>query len=135
MLEYLSLLKESLKGKTEDSNEYKLYKVKLVEMIECDLRKNNPDKLFDKYLKLLSEKDFLTKTINKGEIFYRGRIGKMTLHGAIDDCNQSFTTPYYGGNICEAPPINTEGGRFNRAGISYLYLASDLVTCFAEIHL
>ena len=33
------------------------------------------------------------------------------------------------------PPVYTAGGRFNRQGISYLYLADTIETCLAEVHL
>ncbi len=124
-----------LKGKTHDSMEYKLCKKTIVEMLESDLKKYNPDKIMDKYVDYFSKKELKRIRINNGCQFYRGRIGKLVIQGAIDDFNTEFDVPYYGVEIEAAPPIYTSGGRFNRAGVSYLYLATDLETCLAEVHL
>ena len=125
-----------LKGKNEDSLEYKYCKIELSNILESDLKDNNPDKIIDKYFNYLSQKKFQKIKIEKGRVFYRGRIGKMTLQGSIDDYNTKFNMPYYGDMINVPPPLYTlQGGRFNRAGVSYLYLATDVETCLAEVHL
>lgn len=52
-----------------------------------------------------------------------------------DDYNRSFVLPYYQHEIEAPPSIYATGGRFNREGISYLYLADTIETCLAEVHL
>ncbi|MDM0716659.1 RES family NAD+ phosphorylase [Clostridium perfringens] len=135
MLKYIKGLEKMLEGKDENSVEYMLYKERLLDILESDLRENNPDEILNKYVKYFLEKKLKTICIKKDMEFYRGRIGKCIVPGAIDDHNTEFIMPYYGGMIKAAPPINTSGGRFNRAGFSYLYLATNLDTCFAEVHL
>ncbi|MBU3175189.1 RES family NAD+ phosphorylase [Clostridium estertheticum] len=81
------------------------------------------------------KKELKKISIKKGYELYHGRIGKMIVPGAIDDYNTQFIMPYYGRTIESAPPLYTSGGRFNRAGMSYLYLATDLETSFEEVHL
>lgn len=133
--DYISMIGTKLKGKNQDSIEYKIYKNELIKMLEKDLRDNNPDQILNDYVEYFSKKELKRICIKKGDEFYRGRIGKMIVQGAIDDYNTQFIMPYYGGMIEAAPPLYTSGGRFNRAGVSYLYLATDLETCFAEVHL
>lgn len=136
MNDYIYEMSKRLKGRDENSIEYKAVKECIYKMIENDLKNNNPDKIIDKYFNYLSKKKFRKIKIEKGKICYRGRIGKMILQGAIDDRNKEFEMPYYGKMIKEAPPLYTlHGGRFNRAGMSYLYLATDIETCLAEVHL
>lgn len=124
-----------LKDCNEDSWQFEVYKKELSQIIERHLRENNPDKLLLEYRTLLLTKEFRKKTIKVGEKFYRGRIGMDTIKGAIDDCNQEFSIPYNGEGIGVAPALYTSGGRFNRAGTSYIYLATDVETCLAEVHL
>lgn len=135
MDKFIYKMSEFLKGKSEDSWEYEYCKIELLNILEKDLKCNNPDKIIDEYVDFFSKKELKKICIKKGQEFYRGRIGKMIVQGAIDDCNQKFEMPYYGKNIEAAPPIYTSGGRFNRAGISYLYLATNIETCLAEVHL
>ncbi|CCL19703.1 TPA: RES family NAD+ phosphorylase [Clostridioides difficile] len=133
--DYLNKIGKELKGKNEDSIEYKIYKTELTKRLEKDLKNNNPDKILNDYVEYFSQKELKTIRIKKGAEFYRGRIGSKVVQGAIDDFNTQFIMPYYGGMIEAAPPLYTSGGRFNRAGISYLYLSTDIETCFAEVHL
>lgn len=135
MNEFIYNMGKILKGKNEDSLEYKYCKIELSNILESDLKDNNPDKIIDEYVEFFSKKELKKICIKKGHEFYRGRIGKMIVQGAHDDCNMQFEMPYYGKMIETAPPIYTSGGRFNRAGISYLYLATDVETCLAEVHL
>lgn len=124
-----------LKGKTSDSLEYKICKKTIIEMVENDLKEYNPNEIIEQYFEYFSKLNFKKVRINEGDEFYRGRIGKVVLEGAIDDFNRDFIIPFYGKEIEAAPPIYTSGGRFNRAGVSYLYLATELETCLAEVHL
>ena len=104
-------------------------------IINDDLMNSNPDSLFEEYKEYFLTKELPTKTIDTKTVFYRGRIGNEVLYGAEDDYNKSFILPYYRSGIEAPPPIYTEGGRFNRQGISYLYLADTIETCLAEVHL
>ena len=135
MNEFIYKIGKFLKGKSKDSLEYEYCKIELSNILENNLKDNNPDKIIDEYVDYFSKKKFKKICIKEGEQFYRGRIGKVIVQGAIDDCNQQFEMPYYGRDIETAPPIYTSGGRFNRAGTSYLYLATNIETCLAEVHL
>lgn len=107
----------------------------LTKIVNDDLMQNNPDSLFEEYKEYFKTKELPTKTIDTDTVFYRGRIGNEVIYGAEDDHNRSFVLPYYQHGIEAPPPIYTEGGRFNRQGISYLYLADTIETCLAEVHL
>lgn len=124
-----------IEGKNENSIEYDMYKKQLSKMIESHLKENNPEELLIEYKTYFSSKIFHKRIIKKGERFYRGRIGNITIQGAIDDCNHEFILPHYEKGIEVPPALFVGGGRFNRAGTAYLYLATDLETCLAEIHL
>ena len=86
-----------------------------------------------KFRGIISDAD---KTIiKKGTVMYRARVGNDYFEGDIDDLDCVFDIPYFGIDM-EAPPSRYAGsGRFNREGISYLYLADKIETCIAEIHL
>ena len=107
----------------------------LIKIVNDDLMYNNPDNLFEEYKEYFRTKDLPTKIIDTDTVFYRGRIGNEVFYGAEDDYNRSFLLPYYQHGIEAPPPIYANGGRFNRQGISYLYLADTIETCLAEVHL
>ena len=107
----------------------------LKKIVNNDLMQNNPDDLFEEYIEYFKGKELPTKRIDKDTVFYRGRIGNEVIYGAEDDYNKSFILPYYQKEIESPPPIYTKGARFNRQGISYLYLADTIETCLAEVHL
>lgn len=119
----------------ENSLEYHMCKNKINQILENDLKSYNPTDILDSYVDYFKNKMLKYKIINVNEEFYRGRIGKMIFDGAIDTYNTQFTVPFHDEEIEAAPPIYTSGGRFNRAGVSYLYLATDIETCLAEVHL
>lgn len=105
-------------------------------LVDQILNDNYTD-FFDSFCKDFKKniKDFKEKIIKPGEKYYRARIGNDTLEAAIDDLDILSAIPYFGSDI-EAPPARfVHGGRFNREGISYLYLADNIETCIAEIHL
>ena len=131
----LNSLRMVLKDCDDNSLQFNYFKIELSKKIERHLRDNNPDKLLLEYRTLFSTKEFNKKIIKSGQKFYRGRIGHDTIRGAIDDCNQEFVVPYNCKDIEVAPSLYTSGGRFNRASTSYLYLATDIETCLAEVHL
>lgn len=107
----------------------------LKKILNDDLMHNNPNNLFEEYKEYFKTKTIPTKIIDTDAVFYRGRIGNEVIYGADDDYNRNFILPYYQHGIEAPPPIYTNGGRFNRQGISYLYLADTIETCLAEVHL
>lgn len=107
----------------------------LKRIINDDLMDNNPEKIFEQYKEYFITKNLPKKRIDTKTVFYRGRVGNKVLYGANDDQNRNFILPYYQKDIEAPPPIYTNGGRFNRQGISYLYLADTIETCLAEVHL
>lgn len=107
----------------------------MLEIVNRDLMNNNPDKLFQEYKEYFETKNLPTEVIRPDKCFYRGRIGNEMIYGADDDCDADFILPYYQKQIEAPPPVYTAGGRFNRQGISYLYLADTIETCLAEVHL
>ena len=111
------------------------FQADLEKIVNNDLMHNNPDSLLEEYCEYFKAKSLPTKIINTDAVFYRGRIGNELIYGAEDDYNRSFILPYYQNEIEAPPPIYTEGGRFNRQGVSYLYLADSIETCLAEVHL
>lgn len=121
----------------EDINsiEYLIYKTEFKKLIDETFMKNNPASIKEEFVKYFKEKNLPLKRVEKNEIYYRARVGNDSLAGAIDDCDMNFEIPFYGINIEAPPALYTQGGRFNRGGYSYLYLASDIETCLAEVHL
>ena len=111
------------------------FQLDLHKIVNNDLLHNNPDNLFEEYAEYFKAKALPTKIIDPTTIFYRGRIGNEIIYGADDDHDRSFILPYYQHEIEAPPPIYATGGRFNRDGISYLYLADSIETCLAEVHL
>lgn len=95
----------------------------------------NPSALLDEFVDIITSTSFPSKIIRAGQTFYRARIGRKEIQGAVDDCNTSFILPYHGKDIGKPPALRTTGGRFNRAGQSFLYLSSDVETAIAEVHL
>jgi RES domain. len=94
------------------------------------------EEIFNKYLNLFRTEIKLPKVdIEKGQVFFRGREKCDTFKVAIDDFDTEIDVPYFKKEI-GAPSIEyTSGGRFNRAGTSYLYMTSDLDTSMSEIRL
>ena len=96
---------------------------------------HNPSELIDEFVDIICSANFPCKTVKPDEVFYRARLGKKIIRGAVDDCDVCFTLPYYGKEIGKPPALMTNGGRFNRAGQSFLYLSSNVKTAIAEVHL
>ena len=133
-IEQAKLMADSFKGHKEFLWNHS-FQLDLQKIVNDDLLHNNPDNLFEEYKEYFEKKALPTKKINSDSIFYRGRIGNEVLYGAEDDYNRSFMLPYYQHEIEAPPSIYATGGRFNREGISYLYLADTIETCLAEVHL
>ena len=111
------------------------FQSELKKIVKDDLTYNNPDSLFEQYREYFKTKSFPMKIIDTDTIFYRGRIGNEVIWGTEDNYKKRFILPYYQQEIKAPPSIYTNGGRFNRQGISYLYLADTIETCLAEVHL
>ena len=57
------------------------------------------------------------------------------MEAAIDDLDIKCNIPYFGSDMEKPPARFVQGGRFNRQGVSYLYMAENIETCISEIHL
>ena len=101
------------------------------------LNNTNPYEIFNKYMNFFQENKRLIECIKirKGRVFYRGRKGNCSIPGSIDDLDIDVKLPHFNEGLMAPPPLYTSGGRFNRQGCSFLYLASDIKTCVAEIKL
>lgn len=138
-IEKVKRMADALVNYTEEQHKEFVWKYSfqsdLKKIVNDDLMNNNPDNLFEEYKEYFKTKKLPSKIIDTDKVYYRGRIGNEVIYGAEDDYNRSFILPYYQKGIEAPPPIYTEGGRFNRQGISYLYLADSIETCLAEVHL
>ena len=107
------------------------------EELEKKILKENYSDFFGDILEdFKKEKDkFKTEIIDTGQIFYRARVGNGVIEAAIDDLDIKCKIPYFGSDMEKPPAKFVQGGRFNRQGVSYLYLADNIETCIAEIHL
>lgn len=103
--------------------------------IQYDLMHHNYQTLLPKYIQYFNTKPLRKKTIKKGEIFFRGRLGKKVVKGIDNNLNEEFIVPFHCEDIGTAPHLFVKGGRFNREGVAYLYLASDVKTCLSEVHI
>ena len=79
--------------------------------------------------------DRITVTAPQGQIYFRARIG---IEGRFEDMSELFNPqtrykPYQGAALGAPPPLVAGAGRLNRAGVAFLYLASDLDTACCEI--
>ena len=119
----------------EDYVESSYFEKEFENLINDDFIHLNPDNLIDIYFEYFMQKKLPQIKINKGEIFYRARIGYNTVPLADEGISKNFMIPYYKHDIEAPPPVLATGGRFNRDGTSYLYLSDDIKTCLAEVHL
>lgn len=115
----------------------KILTEKYLKNLEEKILTENYSDLFDKVYSNFREEqsEFKTEIIEVGKIFYRARVGNDTMEAAIDDSNIISKIPYFGNNMDKPPARFVQGGRFNRQGVSYLYLADNIETCISEIHL
>lgn len=75
-------------------------------------------------------------TINKSSAFYRARIGydnkkRSLIDGGFE--GEMIYVPYSDSQIGAPPPYDAGFGRINRAGVSFLYCATDEYTAISEI--
>ena len=115
----------------------KILTEKYLESLKEEILTKNYSDIFDRvYSDFRKEQsEFKTEIIEVGKIYYRARVGNDTMEAAIDECNIISKIPYFGYNMDKPPARFVQGGRFNRQGVSYLYLADNIETCISEIHL
>ncbi|MBL8593834.1 MAG: RES family NAD+ phosphorylase [Devosia sp.] len=78
----------------------------------------------------------IDNTVAEGTTFYRARIGtdgRYVTFEALSLNPRVRSRPYQGDLLGAPPPPLARGGRLNRAGVSFLYLASDAETAAAEV--
>ncbi|GBQ94358.1 hypothetical protein AA23498_2004 [Acetobacter nitrogenifigens DSM 23921 = NBRC 105050] len=72
--------------------------------------------------------------VTQGTLWYRGRTGFEDSKTHVDfNTVTRIVTPYKGADIGALPPPRASAGRMNRAGVSVLYVASEIDTALAEI--
>ncbi|ACF00451.1 RES domain protein [Rhodopseudomonas palustris TIE-1] len=80
--------------------------------------------------------DRMTRVVSAGTRFFRARIGVEARYADHSDFGwrrSIVRQPYRGTELSAPPPPLASGGRLNRAGVSFLYLASDAATAAAEV--
>lgn len=80
--------------------------------------------------------DRVTQVASRGTKFYRARIGveaRFADHSHHGWRRSIVRQPYSGTSLGAPPPPRASGGRLNRAGVSFFYLASDASTAAAEV--
>ncbi len=89
-----------------------------------------PDTRFVEVIERLKKNKSFTYTVQKGEIFYRGRIFRENSdNGEKDSKFKGYSKEESGVN----PSTWPAEGRMNPAGIKLLYLATGKTTCIKEI--
>jgi RES domain-containing protein len=105
--------------------------------IEDKLKNENYFKFEDKIAQILSKySDICKSQIEKNIEFYRARVGykdtkNSILGGGFE--GEIIFEPYSNSEIGAPPPYLAGFGRINRAGVSYLYCATDKYTAISEI--
>lgn len=136
MLEYIEQARKiALRDHLDEKQQEELYRTLMFSGIELDLQRNNYNDLIDGYAKYFRKKSIRPKTITTEMTFYRARIGSNIWKNVDGQNAMDLLVPFHEEQIKSAPHLMVSGGRFNREGVSYLYLASHLKTCLAEIHL
>lgn len=76
----------------------------------------------------------IVDTLPTESIWFRARIGHQAAYRRFTRGRwETRFQPYVGLEIGAPPPTLAAGGRLNRAGVSFLYLSSDLHTALAEV--
>ncbi len=89
--------------------------------------------------KILNFVNYLSNTINIDSIYYRARIGykekiKNKYNSNYLDKSTDFVyEPYEYQDIGSVPIKNSQDGRLNKKGESFLYLATDIETAISEV--
>jgi hypothetical protein len=76
----------------------------------------------------------LSRTLLAGEVMFRARIGfAMKARPQCGMCEEWHYKPYSAEQLGAPPPALAGGGRLNRPGVSFLYLASNEDTAICEV--
>ncbi|MBP1222337.1 RES family NAD+ phosphorylase [Flavobacterium sp. 1355] len=108
-----------------------------IKEIEYKLKSENYFKFEDQITQMLSEYSDCSKIkVKKKSEFYRARIGvenkkRSLFEGGFE--GDLIFVPYSNSQIGAPPPLIAGIGRLNRAGVSYLYSATDKYTAISEI--
>ncbi|HEX8223263.1 MAG TPA: RES family NAD+ phosphorylase [Allosphingosinicella sp.] len=73
----------------------------------------------------------IARSIPTQQIYFRARIGAERFY-KVDEGSVAFK-PYEGDTLGAPPAPKASSGRLNRAGVAFLYLATDLKTAAAEV--
>jgi hypothetical protein len=74
----------------------------------------------------------ITRVVSAGTRYFRGRIGIRETFLDVD-AKRLVRQPFSGAELGAPPPQIASAGRLNRAGVSFLYLASDAATAASEV--
>lgn len=78
----------------------------------------------------------IDRHIEIGQRFFRARIGVRQSYHHLGEAlfdSEVRREPFQKGQLAAPPPLAARAGRLNRAGFSFLYLASDPLTAAAEV--
>lgn len=144
MLEYIEKLHKNLESvdgiikygddKVKKKFLFGFYKTSIENGIKNELMKYNYHEMIDDYIKYFQSKRLENIRITSNSVFYRARIGHKNLEAMSGDMNSDIMLPFYGDDISSVPPLMATGGRFNREGVSNLYLADSEKTALVEVH-
>lgn len=106
-----------------------------LKQIDEELKDKNYFLLEEKLKEYIQEKIKITKCeLKKGTCFYRARPGYQGKVIEEAFINYSYKYIPFKDKSLGAPPISLiKEGRFNRNGVSYLYLATDIETAISEM--
>ena len=104
--------------------------------LEQDILTRNNAEIFEKYLHMFkTEVNIPTTVVSVKTIGLRGRKKCDTFKVSFDDYDTEIEVPYFKKAIGVPPEELAPGSRYNKDGISYLYLTSDIETSIAETRL
>ena len=102
--------------------------------IEYDLMNYNYSEILNGYVDYFNSKNLKTIRLSPAEEYYRARIGHKSIEVFFGNQKIDMPLPYYDKYISQVPPLLATGGRFNREGVSNLYLADSIKTALVEVH-
>lgn len=104
--------------------------------MEQDILTKSYAEIFEEYLhRFKTEINIPTRVVSEKTIGLRGRKNCDTFKVSFDDYDTEIEVPYFKKAIGVPPEESAPGNRYNKDGISYLYLTSDIETSIAEIRL
>ena len=113
---------------------FSLFKTCIETGITEELMQKNYFDIIDNYVQYFKDKKLDNIKLSSNSIFYRARIGNKNLEAMSGALISDIIIPYYGKDISSVPPLLATGGRFNREGVSNLYLADSEKTALVEVH-